>query len=91
MNQKNCVIGPAPPSNSRISAEPTAGFILAHLKDPVFCLFSYSVAAKREKLIHALLLPLDISAAISTSDIAHQPRACSRFVWSVWFGPLASS
>ena len=40
MNKKNCVIGPALPGNSRISAEPTAGFILAHLKDPVFCLFS---------------------------------------------------
>ena len=26
-----------------------------------------------------------------TSDIAHRPRACSRFVCSVWFGPLASS
>ena len=25
--------------NSRISAEPTARFILAHLKAPVFCLF----------------------------------------------------
>ena len=44
MNQKNCVIGPALPSNSRISAEPTAGFILAHLKAPVFCLFSHYLA-----------------------------------------------
>jgi len=42
VNKKICVIGPALPGNSRISAEPTAGFILAHLKDPVFCLFSHT-------------------------------------------------
>src|SRR4029077_129291 len=48
--QKNCVIGPALAGNSRISAEPTAGFILAHF------------------------LPLDITAAISTSDLSHSHR-----------------
>ena len=43
-------IGPALPGNSRISAEPTAGFILAHLKDPSSSVLSYLVAAKPEKL-----------------------------------------
>jgi hypothetical protein len=39
VNKKIAFIGPPQLGNSRISAEPTARFILAHLKAPVFCLF----------------------------------------------------
>jgi hypothetical protein len=49
--QKNMRIGPVLPGNSRISAESTAGFILAPLEGPrLLPVLSYLVAAKREKL-----------------------------------------